>query len=126
MLHMKKPLNHNRIKQMDEALTPAQRLKRSRVMKQKSKIIQRKRAIAMKKRAPSEVIQKRALKKARDVLTKKILNNKSKSELGYGELDQLDKKLDKKKAVIKKIAKKMLPQLKKAEKERIAKLRSSE
>ena len=126
MLHMKKPPNHNRIKQMDEALTPAQRLKRSRVMKQKSKIIQRKRAIAMKKRAPSEVIQKRALKKARDVLTKKILNNKSKSELGYGELDQLDKKLDKKKAVIKKIAKKMLPQLKKAEKERIAKLRSSE
>ena len=111
---------------MDEALTIAQRLKRSRVMKQKSKIIQRKRAIAMKKRAPSEVIQKRALKKARDVLTKKILNNKSKSELGYGELDQLDKKLDKKKAVIKKIAKKMLPQLKKAEKERIAKLRSSE
>ena len=126
MLHMKKPQNHNRINQMDEALTPAQRLKRSRVMKQKSKIIQRKRAIAMKKRAPSEVIQKRALKKARDILTKKILNNKDRKDLGYGELDQLDKKLDKKKAVIKKIAKKMLPQLKKAEKERIAKLRSSE
>ena len=36
------------------------------------------------------------------------------------------KKLDKKKAVIKKIAKKMLPHLKKAEKERIEKLRSSE
>ena len=126
MLHMKKPQNHNRINQMDEALTIAQRLKRSRVMKQKSKIIQRKRAIAMKKRAPSEVIQKRALKKARDILTKKILNNKDRKDLGYGELDQLDKKLDKKKAVIKKIAKKMLPQLKKAEKERIAKLRSSE
>ena len=126
MLHMKKPLNHNRIKQMDEALTPAQRLKRSRVMKQKSKIIQRKRAIAMKKRAPSEVIQKRALKKARDILSKKILNNKSKSELGYGELENLEKKLGKKKAVIKKIAKKLLPHLKKAEQERIAKLRSSE
>lgn len=126
MLHMKKPLNHNRIKQMDEALTPAQRLKRSRVMKQKSKIIQRKRAIAMKKRAPSEVIQKRALKKARDILSKKILNNKSKSELGYGELENLEKKLGKKKAVIKKIAKKLLPHLKKSEQERIAKLRSSE
>ena len=126
MLHMKKPLNHNRIKQMDEALTPAQRLKRSRVMKQKSKIIQRKRAIAMKKRAPSEVIQKRALKKARDILSKKILNNKSKSELGYGELENLEKKLGKKKSVIKKIAKKLLPHIKKAEKERIEKLRSSE
>mgnify|MGYP006253047013 FL=1 len=111
---------------MDEALTIAQRLKRSRVMKQKSKIIQRKRAIAMKKRAPSEVIQKRALKKARDVLTKKILNNKSKSDLGFGELENLEKKLGKKKAVIKKIAKKMLPALKKAESERIEKLRGKE
>ena len=111
---------------MDEALTPVQRIKRARVMRMKSKIIQRKRAIAMKKRAPSEVIQKRALKKARNILTTKILNNRTKSELGYGELENLEKKLDKKKAVIKKIAKKMLPQLKKAEKERIEKLRSSE
>lgn len=126
MSHTTKPQNHNRIKQMDEALTPAQRIKRSRVMKQKSKIIQRKRSIAMKKRAPSEVIQKRALKKARDILTNKILNKKSKSELGYGELENLEKKLGKKKAVIKKIAKKLLPHLKKAEKERIEKLRSSE
>ena len=110
---------------MDETLTPAQRIKRSRVMRQKSKVIQRKRVIAMKKRAPSEVIQKRALKKARDILTKKILNNKSKSELGYGELENLEKKLGKKKAVIKKIAKKMLPVLKQAEKDRIEKLRSS-
>ena len=124
MSHMTKPQNHRK-KLMDEALTPAQRLKRSRVMKQKSKIIQRKRVIAMKKRAPSEVIQKRALKKARDILTKKILNNKSKSELGYGELENLEKKLGKKKAVIKKIAKKMLPVLKQAEKDRIEKLRSS-
>ena len=110
---------------MDEALTPAQRLKRSRVMKQKSKIIQRKRAIAMKKRAPSEVIQKRALKKARDILTKKILNNQDKKDLGYGELENLEKKLGKKKAVIKKIAKKMLPKLKQAEADRIAKLRGN-
>jgi hypothetical protein len=110
---------------MDEALTPAQRLKRSRVMRQKSKVIQRKRTIAMKKRAPSEVIQKRALKKARDILSKKILKDRDRKDLGYGELDQLDKKLDKKKSVIKKIAKKMLPHLKKAEKDRIEKLRSS-
>ena len=110
---------------MDEALTPAQRIKRGRLMKAKSNIIAKKRARAMKKRAPSEVIQKRALKKARDILTKKILNNKSKSELGYGELENLEKKLGKKKAVIKKIAKKMLPVLKQAEKDRIEKLRSS-
>ena len=73
-----------------------------------------------------EANKKRSMKKARDILTKKILNNKSKSDLGKGELENLEKKLGKKKAVIKKIAKKMLPALKKAESERIAKLRSSE
>ena len=111
---------------MDEALTPAQRIKRSRVMKMKSNIISKKRAIAMKRKAPPEAIKKRAMKKARDILTKKILNNKSKSELGFGELENLEKKLDKKKTVIKKIAKKLLPQIKQAEKDRIEKLRSSE
>ncbi len=124
MSHMTKPQNHRK-KLMDEALTPAQRIKRGRLMKAKSNIISKKRARAMKKRAPSAVIHKRAMKKARNILTKKILNNKDRKDLGYGELDQLDKKLDKKKAVIKKIAKKLLPHLKKAEKERIEKLRSS-
>jgi hypothetical protein len=111
---------------MDEALTIAQRLKRGRVMRMKGSIIAKKRAIAMKKRAPSEVIQKRAAKKARDILTKKILKDKDKKDLGFGELENLEKKLDKKKAVIKKIAKKLLPHIKKAEKERIVKLRSKE
>tara|TARA_R110001599_G_scaffold99276_1_gene254521 strand:+ start:89 stop:424 length:336 start_codon:yes stop_codon:yes gene_type:complete len=111
---------------MDEALTPKQRMKRSILMKKLAPKMVKKRAKAMKKRAPSEVIQKRAMKKARDILTKKILNNKSKSDLGFGELENLEKKLGKKKAVIKKIAKKMLPKLKQAEAERIAKLRGKE
>ena len=109
---------------MDEALTPKQRIQRKILMKKLGPKLAKKRAIAMKKKAPTEVIQKRAMKKARDILTKKILNNKARHELGMGELEQLDKKLDKKKAAIKKIAKKMLPHLKKAEKDRIEKLRS--
>ena len=111
---------------MDEALTVAQRLKRSKIMKQKGKIIAKKRAIAMKKRASPEKIKTRALKKARDILTKKILNNQDRSELGFGELIALDKKLDKKKTVIKKIAKKLLPVIKQKEKDRLEKLRGKE
>ena len=109
---------------MDEVLTIAQRLKRSRLMKAKSGIIAKKRAIAMRKKASPEQIQKRALKKARDILTKKILNNRDKSDLGFGELEKLDKKLDKKKGAIKKIAKKLKAGIKKADQERIEKLRS--
>ena len=39
---------------MDEALTRAQRIKRSRIMKQKSGIIARKREIAMRRKASPE------------------------------------------------------------------------
>ena len=124
MSHMKNPPNHRK-KLMDEVLTPKQRIQRKILMKKLGPKMAKKRAIAMKKKAPTEVIQKRAMKKAREILTKKILNNKSRNELGMGELEQLDKKLDKKKAAIKKIAKKMLPALKQAEKDRIEKLRSS-
>ena len=43
-----------------EAMTVAQRLKRSRIMKQKSKLIARKREISMKKPPSPEKIKKKA------------------------------------------------------------------
>ncbi len=65
----------------DEALSIAQRNKKSRMMKAKGKMIARKRAIAMKRKATPEKLKKKAQKKAREIITKKMLKNKSKSEL---------------------------------------------
>ena len=109
---------------LDEVLTVAQRIKRGRIMKMKSKMIQRKREFSMKKRASSEKLQRRAQKKARNILAKKYMGGKRRDEMGYGELEYLEKKLSVKKAVIKKIAKRLLPQVRKDETERLAKLRS--
>ena len=105
----------------DEALSKAARMKMSRMMKAKGKIIARKRAISMKKKKSPEKIKKTAMKQARDLLAKKILKDKSKADLSISGKENLEKKLDKKKAVIKKIAKKLLPKIKKAESERLAK-----
>ena len=109
------------IETQDEALSIAQRNKKSRIMKAKGKQIARKRAIAMKKKANPEKLKKRAQKKAREILTKKILKDKSKNDLSQSGRESLEKKLDKKKALIKKIAKKILPKVKAAETERMAK-----
>jgi len=109
---------------IDEALTVSQRIKRGRIMKMKSKMIQRKRAFSMKKRASSEKLQIRARKKARNIVAKKFMGGKSKDEMGYGELEYLEKKLGTKKAVIKKIAKRLLPQVRQDETERLKRLRS--
>ena len=105
----------------DEALTIAQRKKKSRLMKAKGKIIARKRAISMKKKKTPEKLKKTAQKQARDMLAKKILKDRSKADLSISGKENLEKKLDKKKAVIKRIAKKLIPKIKKAEAERMAK-----
>ena len=107
----------------DEALSKAARMKKSRLMKMKGKMIARKREISMKKKASPEKIKKRAMKKARDIVAKKILKDRSKSDLSISGKEGLEKKLNAKTAIIKKIAKKIIPQIKKAETERLAKMK---
>ena len=106
---------------LDEIMSKSARMKRSRMMKSKGKQIARKRKIAMKRRATPEKLKSRALKKARDIITKKILKDRKKSELSIAGREALEKKLNKKKTVIKRIAKKILPKVRGAESERIKK-----
>jgi len=89
-------------------------------MKTKGKMIARKRKIAMKRKANPEKLKKRAMKKARDIVAKKLLKDKKKSDLSIAGRETLEKKLAKKKAVIAKIARKILPKVRSAEAERIA------
>ena len=111
---------------LDEVMSKSARMKKSRVMKQKSKQIARKRKISMKRKADPAKLKLRAIKKAREIITKKILKDRSKSDLSIAGKETLEKKLAKKKAVIAKIAKKILPKVKKAETERLAKLRGKD
>jgi protein subunit release factor A len=109
-----------------EVMSKAARMKMSRNMKQKAKQIAKKKAISLKRKASPEKLKLRSVKKAREILMKKILKDKSKSDLSIAGRETLEKKLNKKKAVIQKIAKKLMPKIKKAETERLAKLRGGE
>ena len=109
------------IETQDEALSKAARAKKSRLMKMKGKMIAKKREISMKRKASPEKIKKRAMKKARDIIAKKLLKDRSKADLSISGKENLEKKLNAKKALIKKIAKKLLPKIKQAETERLAK-----
>ena len=60
-------------------------------------------------------LKKRANKQARELLLKKLTKGKGKGDLSMKRRAELEKKLDKKKAVIQKIAKKLLPKVRKAE-----------
>jgi hypothetical protein len=111
---------------LDEIMTKMARMKRARMMKVKGKQIARKRKLAMKRKANPEKLKKRAMKKARDIVAKKLLKDKDKSDLSISGKENLEKRLAKKKLVIAKIAKRILPKVRKAENERLAKKRESE
>ena len=111
---------------LDEIMSKMVRMKKARMMKVKGKQIARKRKIAMKRKANPAKLKTRAMKKARDIVAKKLLKDKNKSDLSIAGKENLEKRLLKKKAVIAKIAKRILPKVRKAENERLAKRRESE
>ncbi len=119
--HWKK-LGHTPI---DEALNAKQRMK----MKQAFKKSAAKRKIGMKKSKKKlkdpEKLKKTAMKKARDMVAKKIMKGKDKADMSYAQRASLEKKLGKKKGAISKLAKKLKSKVKKDDKERVAKARAS-
>lgn len=105
---------------LNEALTPAQRAKRARTMKRIAPKIARARKRAMKRRAGKEKLMQRAIKAARKMVEKKLLAGKDKADLAFAQRSALEKKVAKKKSAIQRIAKRLLPKIKKAETERLS------
>ncbi len=104
---------------LDEALTLAQRQKMKAAFRRNKAKILRGRKKAAKKLASPEKLKARATKAARTLLMKKILKDKDKSDLSFAARAELEKKLAKKKGAINKIAKKLLPRIKKADREKL-------
>jgi hypothetical protein len=108
-------------KDVDEALTLAQRLKMKSIFRKNKAKIKLGQQRARKRFATPEKLQRRAEKKARDVLTKKITKGKGKAELSFGQRQNIEKQLDKKKGAIKRIAKKLLPFIRKKDRSKFTK-----
>jgi len=105
-------------KEVDEALTMLQRQRmRIALRKNKAKIeLGRKRS--SRRIAPPDVLQRRAIKKARNIITRRILKNKDKQDLSYGQRQSLEKQLAKRKGGIKRLATRLLPIVRKKDKEK--------
>ena len=108
-------------KEFDEAATLAQRQKMKLQFKKNKAKIMRGRKLAAKKLASPEKLKAKAQKKARDMILKKFLKDKGKDELSFSARQGIEKKVDAKSALIKKIAKRILPKVKKADREKLKK-----
>ena len=109
---------HDRLKEeveLDEALTATQRRARARQMKRYKSRIKIGQEKAKRRMASQEKLQKRARKAARTLLFKKLTKGMDKSELTFQRRQEIEKRLDKMKPRIDKLAKKLLPQVRKAE-----------
>ena len=105
----------------EKPLTPQQRRAKGRQMKRLAPKIARKKKIAMKKKASPEKLMSRAEKAAKEIIRNKLIKGKKYAEWPFAQRELVDKKVEKKKDAIKKIAKKLLPKIRKQEVERLKK-----
>jgi hypothetical protein len=99
-----------------EALSMAARRKRAATLRRLQPQIKRKKEIAKKKLASNDKLMVRAKKKAHDIiLKKKLLKTRNPEDLSVSEKSKYETQMKKYEGVVKKLAKKLLPKVKKAE-----------
>ena len=106
------------VEEVDEALSLQQRRALSRRMKLKRKKIEVGRKRAMARAADPARLKKRANKAARNALFKKLAKGKSRSELPPQRRAEIEKRMAKMGNRITRLATKLLPQVRKMDKER--------
>ena len=115
---MAKPMSLKTFLTKDEALTVQQRLKMARTFKKNKAKIAMGRKRAARKVASMDKLKTRAQKQARNTFLKKITKGIDKGELSLSRRASIEKRLNKMKPKIDKLAKKMLPKVRKAELEK--------
>lgn len=110
----------------EKRLSRAARRKLSIAAKRTAKKKAKKRALLKKRPKSPKKIKAAAEKAAKNVLVKKITGGQSYANLSFSQKQQVDKKIDAKKGLIAKVARKMLPVIKKKERERLRKIRGND
>ena len=112
---------------LDEVLNLQQRLKKKQMLKRIKGKIKLGRRRAKYRVANTDKLKKRSQKKAREVIRARVAGSLGKDykKLPLAGRMQVDKKVEKKRDLIARLAKRMMPKVKKAEMERVKKARSS-
>ncbi len=111
-----------------KALTLVQRQQRARAIRAKEPKMQRAKEVAKHKLASDEKLKARAIVKARDIVKKRFASRRGTpyAELTTAEKIQVDKIVDKKVKLIKRLAGRLLPRLRKMEYQRLASFNKGE
>lgn len=105
---------------LSEVLSTMERIKAKLRMAKYSSKIERKRMLALRKHSNSKQINKRARHMAVHLMRKKLLKGAIYEKLSVGEKARIDKIIEKKAAVIGRMAMKLAPKVRKFEQERLS------
>ena len=103
---------------VEEALSRQARLKASQRMKRMSKRIQMAKKRAMKRAPTSDVVKNRARKQARSQMLKKWTRGQEKGDMSIGRRAELEKRLKKAQPKVDRLAKKLIPTIRKQDRAR--------
>ncbi len=115
---LKEFVDSGEVEQTTEALTHAQRIQASIRMKKMKNRIKIGRERAARRTPTMDVVKKRAMRKARLTVLKKLTKGQSKSDLGFSRRAEIEKRLTKKTALIQRMAKKLIPVVRKQDRDR--------
>jgi len=102
-----------------ESLSVDQRRKRAMIMRRNETKIHRAKELAKKRLASSAQLKKRAINKARDIIRRKLAGGKDYHTLTTAEKITIDKRMEKRKSAVNKLAKRIMNKVKTAEYERL-------
>jgi len=115
---LKQFMESEEVEQTDEALSHSQRIKASIRMKKMKSRIKIGRERSMRRTPTMDVVKKRAMRKARITVMKKLTKGMGKDELSFSRRTDIEKRLAKKSALIQRLAKKMIPVVRKQDRDR--------
>ena len=108
-------------KELEEVLDIQTRMKMKASMRKNKAKIALGRRKAARRMADTSKLKKRAQRQARKAVLDKILKGKDKGELSYGARASIEKRVNKRAALIQRLAKKLLPQVRKADRTKFSK-----
>lgn len=111
---------------IDEALSVQQRMKRGQIARRTAKKRSRMRKLKARRMKNAQELQQKARRAARMRLAKRMLGSKSMGDLSISQKVNLAKKLEKKKPALEKLAKRLLPAVRKQEMQRLKKWREAQ
>jgi hypothetical protein len=106
-------------KELEEVLDIQTRMKMKQSMRRNKAKIAMGRRRAERRIAGTEKLKKRAQRQARKAVMDKILKDRSKDELSYGARANIEKQVNRRATVIARMAKKLLPKVRQAERSKM-------